>query len=263
MSLPVYFEQALETVHPSWREILYDALLAMQSKSPDYLKDLAHDDFLPDGQRIFAAFSLPIDKIRYVLVGEGPYPRAASANGYCFMDAAVDSLWSNEAKGGLSKSVNRATSLRNFMKMLLLAERVLTIENLNPESMAAVSRQAREDDSGMIKTMADLHRNFLSNGFLMLNASLVFRSHVAPTVDARAWEVFLLAIFKALNALPQKPVVILWGKIADRLSAIGDYLHINCLDQFPIAKAEHPYNLSFITNASMHALFAELKLLRT
>jgi len=262
MNLPIYFVQALELVHPSWREILHTALLAMQRKSPEYLKDLAQDDFLPDGQRIFAAFSVPLDQIRYVLVGEGPYPRALSANGYCFMDGAVDSLWSFEAKGGLSKPVNRATSLRNFMKMLLLAEGVLNVENLNPESMAAVSRQAREEASGMIKTMADLHRNFLSNGFLMLNASLVFRSHVAPVIDARAWEVFLLTVFKALSQLPQKPVVILWGKIADRLSAIGDDLHTNCLDQFKIAKSEHPYNLSFITNTTMHELFAELKLLR-
>lgn len=262
MNLPSYFVQALELVHPSWRGILHSALLTMQSKSPDYLRDLAQDDFLPAGQRIFAAFSVPLDKIRYVLVGEGPYPRALSANGYCFMDAAVDSLWSSEAKGGLSKPVNRATSLRNFMKMLLLAEGVLTVDNLNPESMAAVSRQAREDASGMIKTMADLHRNFLSKGFLMLNASLVFRSHVAPAIDARAWEVFLLAIFNALSQLSQKPVVILWGKIADRLSAIGDELHVNCLEQFTISKSEHPYNLSFITNTSMHELFAELKLLR-
>jgi uracil-DNA glycosylase len=256
MNLPVYFEQALQAAHPSWHAILRNALLLMENKSPDYLSVLAQDDFLPDGQRIFAAFSVPFNQIRYILVGEGPYPRSQSANGYCFMDGAVDSLWSIEKKGGLSKPVNRATSLRNFMKMLLVAEGLLSIETLNAESLSRVSNFARTDGSGMIQTMSDLHRNFLSHGFLMLNASLVFRAHVPPVIDAKAWDVFMESIFLALTQMPQKPVLILWGKIADRLS------HIDCLNQFEIVKAEHPYNLSFIANTRMQKLFREFKLLR-
>jgi uracil-DNA glycosylase len=256
MSLPPYFKQALKLAHPSWQATLQHALLLMQTKSPNYLADLAQDDFLPDGQRIFAAFSVPLDQIRYVLVGEGPYPRSSSANGYCFMDGAVDSLWSIEAKGGLSKTVNRATSLRNFMKMLILAEGLLSFENLNAESLNRISSFARTDGSGMIQTMSDLHLNFLSHGFLMLNASLVFRAHVSPAIDAKAWDVFMETIFSALTQMPQKPALILWGKIADRLS------HMHCINQFEIIKAEHPYNLSFITNARMQTLFREFKLLR-
>lgn len=256
MNLPVYFEQALQLADPSWRPILFQALLLMQTKSPDYLDNLAQDDFLPEGQRIFAAFSVPLNQIRFVLVGEGPYPRASSANGYCFMDAAVNSLWSTDAHGGLSKSVNRATSLRNFMKMLLLAEGVLPAANLNSATLAQISNQARAEGSGMIQTMRDLHQNFLSNGFLMLNASLVFRSHVSPSIDAKAWESFLESVFEALSRLPRKPVVILWGKIAERLTKI------NSLSQFEIVRSEHPYNLSFITNQAMQALFAPFALLR-
>jgi uracil-DNA glycosylase len=256
MTLPLYFEQALLLAHPSWQGILRDALLQMQVRSPGYLAELTGADFLPDRQRIFAAFSVPLDQIRYVLVGEGPYPRAISANGYCFMDAAVDSLWSNEVNGGLSKSVNRATSLRNFMKMLLVAESMLTVEELSPEAIATISMRARSPQSGMIQSMADLHQNFLSNGFLMLNASLVFRAQVAPAIDAKAWEIFLARVFAALAALSHRPVVILWGKIAERL------LSIPSMSTFEIARSEHPYNLSFIANETMQTLFAELKLLR-
>jgi uracil-DNA glycosylase len=75
---------------------------------------------------LFAAFAQPLDRVRYVLVGEGPYPRAESATGVCFMDGAVGDLWS---EAGLSKPVNRATSLRNFMKMLLVADGQLQLEN--------------------------------------------------------------------------------------------------------------------------------------
>lgn len=255
MTLPLYFEQALLLAHPSWQGILRDALLQMQVRSPGYLAELTRADFLPDRQRIFAAFSVPLDQIRYVLVGEGPYPRAISANGYCFMDAAVDSLWSNEANGGLSKSVNRATSLRNFMKMLLVAEGLLDSKELHPEAMAKVSMAARLPESGTIQSMEDLHQNFLSQGFLMLNASLVFRAQVVPSIDAKAWEVFLERVFAALAGVTPRPVIILWGKLAERLVKIPG------LDAFDIAKSEHPYNLSFINNETMQILFAELKLL--
>ena len=256
MVLPLYFEQALGLAHTSWRDILRDALVQMQHRSPGYLDELAEAEFLPDQQRIFAAFSVPLSQIRFVLVGEGPYPRSLSANGYCFMDGAVDSLWSDQIKGGLSKAVNRATSLRNFMKMLLVAESMLTVEELGPETMATISTRARSPQSGMIQSMADLHQNFLSNGFLMLNASLVFRAQVAPAIDAKAWEIFLARVFAALAALSHRPVVILWGKIAERL------LSIPSMSTFELARSEHPYNLSFIANETMQTLFAELKLLR-
>ena len=82
----------------------------MHVADPAYLSALAEDHFLPTQGRLFAAFSQPLEEVRYVLVGEGPYPREESATGVCFMDGAVRELWSTQ---GLSKPVNRATSLRN------------------------------------------------------------------------------------------------------------------------------------------------------
>ena len=72
--------------------------------------------------RLLAAFQRDRAGVRYLLIGESPYPRRASANGIAFYDAAVDSLWSEQ---GLSKAVNRATSLRNIVKTALLAEGLL------------------------------------------------------------------------------------------------------------------------------------------
>ena len=89
----------------------------MEKNTPGYLDSLENTGFLPTQGRLFAAFSLPVGQVRFVLMGEGPYPREASASGYCFMDGAVQELWSAD---GLSKPVNRAVSLRNFIKMLLV-----------------------------------------------------------------------------------------------------------------------------------------------
>src|SRR5690349_3968920 len=111
---------SMASVHPSWQSCLHSAL---QSMDKAYLDALASTpDWLPGPDKIFNAFSLPVSKVNYLLFGESPYPRAASANGYAFWDAAVSDLWSPQ---GLSKKVNRATSLRNFLKMLLVAEGLL------------------------------------------------------------------------------------------------------------------------------------------
>ena len=123
-TIPPSFIAMLDAADASWRPILLAGLQAVHQAAPDYLPTLAGDDFLPNGGRLFAAFKQPLAAVRYVLVGEGPYPRPDSATGVCFMDGAVSSLWSDK---GLSKQVNRATSLRNFMKMLLVADGQLSI----------------------------------------------------------------------------------------------------------------------------------------
>src|SRR5438128_2360838 len=110
----------LNSVHSSWNECLQRAVARLNST---YLETLAQSTtWLPGPNKIFNAFTLPIEKVNYVLFGESPYPRRESANGYAFWDAAVQELWSET---GLSKRVNRATSLRNILKMLLVAEGAL------------------------------------------------------------------------------------------------------------------------------------------
>src|SRR5471032_2250934 len=161
---------------------------------------VGNDQYLPTEQRLFAAFALPLDKVRYILVGEGPYPRAESATGVCFMDGAVGSLWSDEQGGGLSKPVNKATSLRNFMKMLLVADGQLAPDNTGGEAMAAVAARARSGSGSHIQTLVEMQQKLIEQGFLLLNASLVFRSHVAPARDAKAWLPFFETVMAGLAA---------------------------------------------------------------
>jgi uracil-DNA glycosylase len=248
MNLPSNIADALSRADSSWHAILIQGLAAMDAR---YLSDLAKDDYLPTEQRLFAAFALPIDKVRYVLVGEGPYPRADSATGVCFMDGAVGSLW---CATGLSKSVNRATSLRNFMKMLLVADGQLDAVNTSGEAMAPVAQAA--SSNGSIETLAELQDNLTHHGFLLLNASLVFRPHVPPVQDAKAWLPFLQTVLAALAAHHPAPTLVLWGKIAEQLKRLPETAN------FPQAASEHPYNLSFITNGEMQALFGPMGLLR-
>ncbi|QJD88999.1 uracil-DNA glycosylase [Duganella dendranthematis] len=257
MTIPSTILEALQRADVSWRPLLIEGLEAMMAATPDYLPQLAQDQYLPTEQRLFAAFALPLNKVKYVLVGEGPYPRAESATGVCFMDGAVGGLWSEESGGGLSKPVNKATSLRNFMKMLLVADGQLQLSNTAGEAMAAVSARARSGAGSHILTLADMQRKLTEQGFLLLNASLVFRSHVAPVKDAKAWLPFFETVMAGLaGQAATVPTMVLWGKIAELLSKLP------VMKDFPQIVAEHPYNLSFIGNQAMHELFRPMRLLQ-
>ncbi|MFC5479397.1 uracil-DNA glycosylase [Massilia suwonensis] len=249
--IPEVMIDALDLADASWRPHLLRGLEAVARANPGYLPALAIDEYLPTQGRLFAAFAQPLGKVRYVLVGEGPYPRAESATGVCFMDGAVGELWS---EAGLSKPVNRATSLRNFMKMLLVADGQLQQDDTGGAAMAPVAAAA--GSNGSIRTLAQLQDNLTSHGFLLLNAALVFRKHVAPAIDARGWLPFLQTVLAVLAEQPHTPTLVLWGKIAEQLRKLPE------TERLPQVYAEHPYNLSFIGHQGMQRLFGPMELLR-
>jgi len=66
-------------VHEQWKDILIDAL---QLVDTDYLEGLEQsNDWLPGIDQLFSAFRRDRHNLRYILIGESPYPRAESANG--------------------------------------------------------------------------------------------------------------------------------------------------------------------------------------
>ncbi|MFZ6861239.1 uracil-DNA glycosylase [Undibacterium sp. Ji67W] len=259
--LPVEIRSALKGVHESWQDAVVSGLAAMHAADPTYFEQLCTTGFLPTKGRLFAAFALPLKDVRYVLIGEGPYPREDSATGVCFMDGAVDQIWSSDGSG-LSKKVNRATSLRNFMKMLLVADGHLEEDLTSGDVISKVAQKALVSTSGFIRTLPELQKNLHKNGFLLLNASLVFRSSVAPAKDGKSWQVFLQTIFAALHSshsvsFDSMPSLVLWGKIAEQLQKIPE------ASLFPQIVAEHPYNLSFIKNRAMQDFFRPMQLLES
>ena len=254
--IPAIFTDATSLADAHWRPVLLRGLDAVHAADPDYLPALARDDYLPTKGRLFAAFAQPLEAIRYVLVGEGPYPREESATGVCFMDGAVKDLWSAQ---GLSKPVNRATSLRNFMKMLMVADGLLAPDNTGGSAIADISARAMPQNSGFIHTLPELQDKLHQQGFLLLNAALVFRPHVPPVKEARAWRPFLEVVLEALAGRTGQsaPILVLWGKIAAVLDGLPAFAHL------PRIAAEHPYNLSFILNKDMQQLFGPMHLLRS
>ncbi len=233
----------IDSIDPSWQPCIIKALSQMDQ---NYLLHLSQNkQWLPGADKIFNAFSLPVLQINYVLLGESPYPRAQSANGYAFWDEAVTNLWSEK---GLSKTVNRATSLRNIIKMLLVTEGFLKSNQTSQPAIADISKD------NLVKTNQAFFNNLLQHGFLLLNASLVLQSTKVKE-DAKTWQPFLKIILDFLFEKRPEVTMILFGKIAYQIDALINHTHIRRL------YAEHPYNLSFINNPTVIQFFQPLHLL--
>jgi uracil-DNA glycosylase len=236
-------------VHGDWQPILRQALATLQ---PGYLESLLADDsWLPGADYLLAAFQRDRSGLRYLLIGESPYPRRESANGVAFYDAAVDSLWSEQ---GLSKAVNRATSLRNIVKTALLAEELLQRDNAGKITQDAIARLDKHD---LIRSLGDFFDNLEQSGFLMLNATPVLHPERKPAQEAKHWLAFLDRLLTLIvQNSSTRITLVLWGKIAkliETMPASLNYDQIVC---------EHPYNISFIDNPDMLRLFAQLRVLQ-
>jgi len=236
-------------VHAEWGPLLTEALATVD---PEYLQQLLEEkDWLPGIDNLLSAFRRDLKQVRYLLIGESPYPRRQSANGIAFYDAAVVDLWS---ENGLSKVVNRATSMRNILKTALLAEGHLKPDENGKVNQAAI---AQVDKSKLVQTMPTLFDNLHAKGFLMLNATPVLHPTRKPTKEAIFWQGFLQTMLALIaNSLNHPATLILWGKIAEPINAMPQATNYNKL------VCEHPYNISFIDNPSMRKLFAEIKILQ-
>lgn len=230
----------------TWGPFLDEARQAMDPAYWRYLETAT--DTLPAQANIFNAFSLPRNQVRFILIGESPYPRPQSATGFAFMDGAVNALWSAQ---GLSKPVNRATSLRNFMKMLLIADGALTPQDTSQAAIAAL------DKSRYIDSIDALQGNFHRAGVMLLNATLTWSGKATVRRDAAAWRPFINALLARLAKEKGHGIqLILLGKIAKEIEALEGAA---TFDRFV---AEHPYNVSFVSNPAVVEFFKPMGLLR-
>lgn len=237
-----YFD--LSVIHESWKPIFNSALQQMDT---NYIQKLQHsDNWLPGKHKIFNAFSIPLASTQHILFGESPYPRQASANGFAFWDAAVGNLWSST---GLSKPVNKATSLRNIMKMLLFADAAVSSPNCTQAEILQLDKQ------NYVQTIDELFANFVKHGILLLNTSLVL-SNQPVKKDAACWRPFMTTLLDELARYNPKISLILLGNIAKSIDSIKSST------KFPKLYAPHPYNISFIQNQAILAFFKPLHLLR-
>lgn len=240
-------EKLFSSVDSGWRAILSQGLELLSAEERDYL---ISGDYLPGSDKLFAAFSQPLAKTRYILFGESPYPRVESATGYAFMDGAVGQLWSDS---GLSKPANRATSLRNFIKMLLIARGDLVSGSTGKRDIARLQAEH------YVQSIQQLQDNMHQAGFLMLNATPVLRPGAPKSQvnrDAKTWLPFMNYLLEEVARQRPDIQLLLWGGIADKIEKMP------AAEKLDKIKSEHPYNVSFIENKKMQDFFRPMNLLK-
>jgi len=229
-------------IDKSWQGIVKEALLSLDKEYLNFL--LKNRGYFPDIDNFLNAFkTLSLNNTRYILFGQDPYPRYESAIGYAFIDGKVKEIFS---KNGLSREVNRATSLRNFIKMLLVCGEYLR----NDISQRAI---AKLDKSNFINNIYELKDNFEKNGILLLNSALIFTAKSESKYHLKMWKSFIEVILSA--AKDREIKLILFGKAAN------DILKLKGARKLKSYIFQHPYNLTFITDKEVHKVFYSMNLL--
>jgi len=233
----------LQSVDKSWEETIARAYTSL---SPAYREYLEQDrEYFPDKYNFLNVFkTLPRGEVRYILFGQDPYPREQSAIGYAFIDGKVGELFSVR---GLSKEVNRATSLRNFIKMALVARGDLGSEDTSQEAIAKLEK------GQLISTITQLKENFEKNGVLLLNTALIFSSKAESRRHIKEWRPFVERLLREMRNV--NPKLILFGVHAKALKKLEG------AEEFAAIELEHPYNYTFISNKNALKTFGVMNLL--
>ncbi len=227
----------------SWESILEKAYSMLDIEYRSFLEN--NKNYFPSSSNYLNAFkTLPRQNVKYILFGQDPYPRVESAGGYAFIDEKVKTLFCST---GLTKEVNRATSLRNFMKMLLVARGDMATEDTSQNAISKVNREP------LIDSILELRKNFEKNGVLLLNTALIFTDKKSSTKHVKAWRPFVQTLLKELEE--DNPKLILFGTHAKELKK---KLQLN---KFETIEVEHPYNQTFISNTKAIELFGNMNLL--
>ena len=203
--------------------------------------------YFPNFDNFLNAFkTLSREDTHAILFGQDPYPREKSAIGYAFIDGMVDELFSDK---GFSTRVNRATSLRNFLKMQLIAEGYLKQDDVSQEAIAKV------DKSTFISSITDLKENFEANGILLLNTALIFTCKEESKNHVKAFMPFMETLMRYIAG--DKKELILFGAMAKSVEKLLPFGH-----SYTLTKTVHPYNVSFISDENVQVYFGRMQLLQ-
>ena len=172
--LPPCWRAALdpETERPAWADLM--RFVAAERA--------AHVVMPPEAD-VFNAFRFtPLDRVKVLILGQDPYPKAGVAH-------------------GLSFSVRPGTPI--------------------PASLRNMYRELR-DDLGIAPPKHGCLTAWAERGVLLSNACLTVRAGEANSHAKRGWERFTDAALRAVNDLPHPVVFVLWGAAARRKAVLVD-----------------------------------------
>lgn len=173
-----------EIMDPSWAAALGPVEPDIR-RMGDFLREEIRQGhrYLPAGKNIFRAFSLPLDSVKVLIVGQDPYPTPGNAIGLAF---------------AVAPGVRIPASLRNIYKELM-------------------------EDVGVPQPANGDLRPWTHQGVMLLNRCLTVRAGQPASHRGKGWEAVTEQAIRALNSRtdaqgnPLPLVAILWGRDARSL----------------------------------------------
>ena len=171
-----------EVIDPGWAGAL-EPVAGQIASMGDFLRSEAASGrgYLPAGENILRAFTLPLDQVRVLIVGQDPYPTPGHAVGLCF---------------------SVAPDVRPL-----------------PPSLANIFREYSEDLGYPTPSSGDLSPWF-DRGVLLLNRSLSVQPGRPNSHQGKGWEAVTEQAIRTLAARGGPMVAILWGRNARNLAPL-------------------------------------------
>lgn len=187
-----------ELVHPSWAQAL-EPVAGTIATMGEYLRAevAAGHGYLPAGEHVLRAFTIPLDEVRVLVVGQDPYPTPGHAIGLSF---AV------------------APDVRPLPRSLLNIHRELV------------------DDLGVATPGNGDLTPWAQQGVMLLNRCLTVRPGAPASHQGRGWEQVTDRTIEVLARRGGPLVAILWGRQARNLApALGDVPRIESAHPSPLS----------------------------
>jgi uracil-DNA glycosylase len=171
-----------EVIDPGWAEAL-DPVAGQIAAMGEFLRGeaAAGRGYLPSGENILRAFTLPLEKVRVLIVGQDPYPTPGHAVGLCF---------------------SVAPDVRPL-----------------PPSLVNIFKEYSDDLGYPTPANGDLSPWF-DHGVLLLNRSLSVQPGRPNSHQGQGWEAVTEQAITALARRGGPMVAILWGRNARNLKPL-------------------------------------------
>lgn len=187
-----------ELIHPSWASAL-EPVAGTITAMGDFLRSEVREGrgYLPEGENILRAFTIPVDEVRVLIVGQDPYPTPGHAIGLSFA----------------------------------VAPHVHPL----PKSLVNIHRELVDDIGVPPPSNGDL-TPWAEQGVMLLNRSLTVTPGSPSSHRGKGWEAVTDRAIEVLARRDGPLVAILWGADARRLApALGRERCIESVHPSPLS----------------------------
>lgn len=187
-----------ELIHPSWADALAPVAGDISAMGDFLREEIAQGHgYLPSGERVLRAFTIPLDEVRVLVVGQDPYPTPGHAIGLSFAVAP------------------EVTPL--------------------PKSLQNIHREL-VDDLGVPRPSNGDLTPWAEQGVMLLNRCLTVRPGSPNSHRGKGWEAVTDRAIEVLAARGGPLVAILWGRGArDLAPALGDVPRVESTHPSPLS----------------------------